>query len=51
MNCSKVKYKASFQDDWLSNRDFKFLIKSVDGDLYSAKYSYVANLFLFLGKA
>ena len=39
MNSSKVKYKTPFQDDWLSNSDFKSWVKKVDGPIYSAKCS------------
>ena len=51
MNSSKVKYKISLQDDWLSNSDFKSWVKKVDGDIYCAKCSDVAKRFLLLVNA
>ena len=50
MNSSKVKNKTSFQDDWLSNSDFKSWVKKVDGDIYSAKCYVCCKPFSIFGQ-
>ena len=50
MNSSKVKYKISLQDDWLSNSDFKSWVKKVDGDIYCAKCSECCKTFSTSGQ-
>ena len=54
MNSSKVKsfkiHKTSFQDDWLSNSDFRSWIKRVDGDINSAKCSVCCKTFSISGQ-
>ena len=39
MSDSRIKYKRSFQEDWLSIDDFKPWLRKVEGDKHSAKCS------------
>ena len=34
---SKIKYKTSFQDDWLANNEFSTWLQKVEGNVYCAK--------------
>ena len=34
---SKIKYKTSFQDDWLMDNNFKSWISKIKNDAFSAK--------------
>ena len=37
MSDKRIKYKCSFQEDWLSIDDFKPWLRKVEGDKHSAK--------------
>ena len=50
MNSIKVKYKASFQDDWLWNSDFKSWVKKVDWGKCSAKSPKCCKFFSISGQ-
>ena len=39
MSDKRIKYKCSFQEDWLSIDDFKPWLRKVEGDKHSAKCS------------
>ena len=39
MSDKRIKYKCSFQEDWLSIDDFKPSLRKVEGDKHSAKCS------------
>ena len=34
---SKIKYKASFQDNWLANNEFSTWLQKIGGNLHCAK--------------
>ena len=39
MSDKRIKYKCSFQEDWLSIDDFKIWLRKVEGDKHSVKCS------------
>ena len=38
MNDQRIKYKCSFQEDWLSIEEFKPWLRKVEGDKHSAMF-------------
>ena len=50
MSDKRIKYKCSFQEDWLSIDDFKPWLRKVEGDKHSAKCSVCFKTILITGQ-
>ena len=50
MSDKRIKYKCSFQEDWLSIDDLKPWLRKVEGDKHFRKMLFVSKPFPLLGK-
>ena len=44
---SKIKYKTSFEDDWLMDNNFKSWISKIDNDAFLPGAEFATKLYLF----
>ena len=47
---SKIKYKTSFQDDWMANNEFSSWLEKIEGNVPCAKYRVCSKMISVSGQ-